>query len=134
MEWYSVDDGLITPVVKNAGGIGLASISNVAKELAIGAREGKLKPADYQGGTFTISNLGMFGIDNFTSIINPPQNGILSVGAGQQKPIVIDGELSIATVMSVTLAMDHRCVDGAIGARFIKAFKEIIEDPISIIL
>lgn len=130
----AVDDGLITPVVKNAGGIGLASISNVAKELAIGAREGKLKPADYQGGTFTISNLGMFGIDNFTSIINPPQNGILSVGAGQQKPIVIDGELSIATVMSVTLAMDHRCVDGAIGARFIKAFKEIIEDPISIIL
>jgi pyruvate dehydrogenase E2 component (dihydrolipoamide acetyltransferase) len=130
----AVNDGLITPVVKNAGGIGLASISNVAKELAIGAREGKLKPADYQGGTFTISNLGMFGIDNFTSIINPPQNGILSVGAGQQKPIVVDGELSIATIMSVTLAMDHRCVDGAIGARFIIAFKEIIEDPISIIL
>jgi pyruvate dehydrogenase E2 component (dihydrolipoamide acetyltransferase) len=130
----AVDDGLITPVVKNACSNGLATISNKAKELVIGAREGKLKPSDYQGGTFTISNLGMFGIDNFTSIINPPQNGILSVGAGQQKPIVVDGELSIATVMSVTLAMDHRCVDGAIGARFIKAFKETIEDPISIIL
>lgn len=130
----AVDDGLITPVVKKACSNGLASISNKAKELVIGAREGKLKPADYLGGTFTISNLGMFGIDNFTSIINPPQNGILSVGAGQQKPIVVDGELSIATVMSVTLAMDHRCVDGAIGARFIKAFKETIEDPISIIL
>lgn len=130
----AVDDGLITPVVKNACSNGLATISNKAKELVIGAREGKLKPADYQGGTFTISNLGMFGIDNFTSIINPPQNGILSVGAGQQKPIVVEGELSIATVMSVTLAMDHRCVDGAIGARFIKAFKETIEDPISIIL
>ena len=130
----AVDDGLITPVVKNACSKGLATISNKAKELVIGAREGKLKPADYQGGTFTISNLGMFGIDNFTSIINPPQNGILSVGAGQQKPIVVEGELSIATVMSVTLAMDHRCVDGAIGARFIKAFKETIEDPISIIL
>jgi pyruvate dehydrogenase E2 component (dihydrolipoamide acetyltransferase) len=130
----AVDDGLITPVVKKACSNGLATISNQAKELVIGARDGKLKPADYQGGTFTISNLGMFGIDNFTSIINPPQNGILSVGAGQQKPVVVDGELSIATVMSVTLAMDHRCVDGAIGARFIKAFKETIEDPISIIL
>lgn len=130
----AVDDGLITPVVKKACSNGLAFISNNAKELVIGAREGRLKPADYQGGTFTISNLGMFGIDNFTSIINPPQNGILSVGAGQPKPVVVNGELSIATVMSVTLAMDHRCVDGAIGARFIKAFKEIIEDPISIIL
>lgn len=130
----AVDDGLITPVVKKACSNGLAFISNQAKELVIGAREGKLKPADYQGGTFTISNLGMFCIDNFTSIINPPQNGILSVGAGQQKPVVVNDELSIATVMSVTLAMDHRCVDGAIGARFIKAFKEIIEDPISIIL
>jgi pyruvate dehydrogenase E2 component (dihydrolipoamide acetyltransferase) len=130
----AVDDGLITPVVKKACSNGLAVISNQAKELVIGARKGKLKPADYQGGTFTISNLGMFGIDNFTSIINPPQNGILSVGAGQQKPVVINGELAIATVMTVTLAMDHRCVDGAIGARFLKAFKEIIEDPISIIL
>jgi pyruvate dehydrogenase E2 component (dihydrolipoamide acetyltransferase) len=130
----AVDDGLITPVVKSACSLGLASISNIAKELVIGAREGQLKPADYQGGTFTISNLGMFGIDNFTSIINPPQNGILSVGAGQKKPVVVDGELSITTVMTVTLAMDHRCVDGAIGARFIKAFKEIIEDPISLML
>lgn len=130
----AIDDGLITPVVKNADSIGLANISNNVKELVINAKEGRLKPAEYQGGTFTISNLGMFGIDNFTSIINPPQNGILSVGAGQKKAIVVDNEITIATMMTVTLAMDHRCVDGAIGARFIKAFKEIIEDPISIIL
>lgn len=130
----AVDDGLITPVIKKACNAGLASISNQAKALVTGAREGKLKPADYQGGTFTISNLGMFGIDNFTSIINPPQNGILSVGVGKKKPIVVDNEIQIATVMTVTLAMDHRCVDGAIGARFISAFKEIIEDPISFIL
>jgi len=130
----AIDDGLITPVLNNACSIGLSTISNQVKELVMGAKEARLKPSQYQGGTFTISNLGMFGIDNFTSIINPPQNGILSVGAGQPKPIVVEGELAIATVMSVTLAMDHRCVDGAIGARFIQAFKQIIEDPISIIL
>lgn len=130
----AVKDGLITPVVKNAGGKGLADIANTSKQLAAAAREGKLQPADYQGGTFTISNLGMFGIKEFTSIINPPQNGILSVGVGEQRPVVKDGELAIATVMSVTLAMDHRCVDGATGARFIQAFKNIIEDPISLML
>ncbi|NQZ07162.1 MAG: pyruvate dehydrogenase complex dihydrolipoamide acetyltransferase [Algicola sp.] len=130
----AVKDGLITPVVKNASGKGLADIANQSKALALAAREGKLQPAQYQGGTFTISNLGMFGIKEFTSIINPPQNGILSVGVGEQRPVVKDGELAIATVMSVTLAMDHRCVDGATGARFIQAFKNIIEDPISLML
>ena len=130
----AVKDGLITPVVRNVNGKGLADISNDAKTLVGAARDGKLKPADYQGGTFTISNLGMFGIKEFTSIINPPQNGILSVGMGEQRAVVKDGELAIATVMSVTLAMDHRCVDGAIGARFIQAFKAVIEDPISLIL
>jgi len=130
----AVEDGLITPVVRKACSNGLATISNNCKELVVAAREGKLKPQDYQGGTFTISNLGMFGIDNFTSIINPPQNGILSVGAGEQRAVVKDGELRIATVMTVTLAMDHRCVDGATGARFIQAFKEIIEDPIPLML
>jgi pyruvate dehydrogenase E2 component (dihydrolipoamide acetyltransferase) len=130
----AVKDGLITPVIKNASGKGLADIANQSKALALAAREGKLQPAQYQGGTFTISNLGMFGIKEFTSIINPPQNGILSVGAGEQRPVVKDGELAIATVMSVTLAMDHRCVDGATGARFIQAFKNIIEDPISLML
>lgn len=130
----AVEDGLITPVVKKACGKGLANIANQSKALAEAARNGTLKPSDYQGGTFTVSNLGMFGIDNFTSIINPPQNGILSVGAGKSRPVVKDGELAIATVMTVTLAMDHRCVDGAVGAAFIKVFKETIEDPISLML
>jgi len=130
----AVDDGLITPVIKNVNGQGLAEISKNSKELVTKARDGKLKPNEYQGGTFTISNLGMFGIKDFTSIINPPQNGILSVGAGEQRAVVKNGELVIATVMTVTLAMDHRCVDGAIGARFIQAFKNVIQDPISLML
>jgi len=130
----AVEDGLITPVLKNVSGQGLAEISNTTKSLVNKARGGELKPADYQGGTFTISNLGMFGIKDFTSIINPPQNGILSVGVGEQRAVVKNGELAIATVMTVTLAMDHRCVDGAIGAKFIKAFKNVIQDPISLML
>lgn len=130
----AVEDGLITPVIKKACSLGLEAISNTAKALVTAARDNKLKPADYQGGTFTLSNLGMFGIDNFTSIINPPQNGILSIGAGKKCPVVKNGELAIATVMTVTLAMDHRCVDGAIGARFIKAFQEAIEDPVLLML
>jgi pyruvate dehydrogenase E2 component (dihydrolipoamide acetyltransferase) len=130
----SVKDGLITPVIKQVNGKGLADIANESKRLATAAREGKLQPAEYQGGTFTLSNLGMFGIKEFTSIINPPQNGILSVGAGEQRPVIKEGELAVATVMSVTLAMDHRCVDGVVGARFIQAFKNTIEDPISLML
>lgn len=130
----AVNDGLITPVLKDVGAMGLSDIASTSKSLATQAREGKLQPAQYQGGTFTISNLGMYGIQSFTSIINPPQNGILSVGAGEQRPVVINGELSVATVMTVTLAMDHRCVDGAIGAQFIQAFKGIIEDPLSLLL
>jgi len=130
----ALEDGLITPVIRNVNGKGLAEVSNEAKSLVEKARQGKLKPADYQGGTFTISNLGMFGIKDFTSIINPPQNGILSVGAGEQRAVVKEGSLAVATVMTVTLAMDHRCVDGLIGARFIQAFKSIIEDPIALML
>lgn len=130
----AIKDGLITPVIKGACQKGLGAISESSKSLVNAAREGKLQPSDYQGGTFTVSNLGMFGIDNFTSIINPPQNGILSVGAGKQIPVVENCEIVIKTMMTVTLAMDHRCVDGAIGAEFITAFKNIIEDPISLML
>lgn len=130
----AVDGGLITPVVRGACGMGLSEIAAETKALAAKARDGKLVPEDYQGGTFTISNLGMHGIKNFTSIINPPQSGILSVGAGEKRPVVKDGELAVATVMTVTLAADHRCVDGAIGSEFLAAFKGLIEAPLTMLL
>ena len=130
----SIDGGLITPIIKDCASKGLATISKEAKELAGRAREGKLKPEEYQGGTFSISNLGMFGVKSFSSIINPPQGGILSVGAGEQRPVVKDGALGIATVMTLSLAVDHRCIDGAAGAAFIKELKGLIEDPIALML
>lgn len=130
----AIDGGLITPIVKDAASKGLATLSNEVKELAGKARDGKLAPEEFQGGTFTISNLGMFGVKGFNSIINPPQGGILSVGAGEQRPVVKDGELAIATVMTLTLAVDHRCIDGATGAAFIKELKSVIENPISLML
>jgi pyruvate dehydrogenase E2 component (dihydrolipoamide acetyltransferase) len=130
----AVEGGLITPIIKDAGAKGLATISAEAKELAGKARDGKLQPQEYQGGTFSISNLGMFGVSSFNSIINSPQGGILSVGAGQQRPIVKDGALSIATVMTITLAVDHRCIDGAAAAAFVKEFKGILEDPLQLML
>ena len=130
----AIEGGLITPVVKDAGGKGLAAISSEVKELARKARDGKLKPEEYQGGTFTISNLGMFGVKSFNSIINPPQGGILSVGAGEQRPVVKDGALAIATVMSLTLAVDHRCIDGAPAAAMMKDLKTILEDPMQLML
>jgi len=130
----AIEGGLITPVIKDAGSKGLATISAEVKELAGKAREGKLQPEEYQGGTFTISNLGMFGVKSFNSIINPPQGGILSVGAGELRPVVRDGALGMATVMSLTLAVDHRCIDGAPAAAFSKELKAIIEDPIQLML
>lgn len=130
----AVEGGLITPIIKDAGGKGLATISAEAKELAGKAREGKLQPQEYQGGTFSISNLGMFGVSSFNSIINAPQGGILSVGAGQQRPVVKDGALSIATVMTITLAVDHRCIDGAAAAAFVKELRGILEDPLQLML
>ena len=130
----AVEGGLITPIIKDAGAKGLATISAEAKELASKARDGKLQPQEYQGGTFSISNLGMFGVSSFNSIINSPQGGILSVGAGQQRPVVKDGALSIATVMTITLAVDHRCIDGAAAAAFVKEFKGILEDPLQLML
>jgi len=125
----AVDGGLITPVIRAAHAKGLADISSETKDLATRARNRKLKPEEYQGGTFTVSNLGMMGIKSFASIINEPQGCILSIGAGEPRPVVNDGVLGIATVMSVTLTCDHRVVDGAVGARFLAAFKAMIENP-----
>jgi pyruvate dehydrogenase E2 component (dihydrolipoamide acetyltransferase) len=127
-------NGLITPVIKDAGAKGLAAISGEMKDLAGRARDGKLKPEEYQGGGFSISNLGMFGVKDFAAIINPPQGCILAVGAGQQRPVVKDGALAVATVMSCTLSVDHRVVDGAVGAQFLAAFKRLVEEPLTMLL
>ena len=130
----AIDGGLITPIIREAENKGLSEISLEMKDLAARARERKLKPEEYQGGTFSISNLGMMGIKSFGSIINPPQGMILSVGAGEQRPVVRDGALAVATVMSVTLSCDHRVVDGAIGAKWLGAFKKLVENPLSMML
>jgi pyruvate dehydrogenase E2 component (dihydrolipoamide acetyltransferase) len=130
----ATDGGLITPIVKDADRKGLGTISSEMKDLAGRAREGKLKPEEFQGGTFSLSNLGMFGIDEFAAIINPPQGCILAIGAGAQKPVVKDGAVAIATIMNATLSVDHRVVDGAVGAEYLAAFKALIQDPISMML
>lgn len=130
----AIDGGLITPVIRKAETKGLAAISDEMKSLADKARNRKLMPEDYAGGTFSISNLGMMGIKSFMSIINEPQGCILSVGAGEQRPVVKNGALAIATVMSVTLTCDHRVVDGAIGSAWLAAFKSLIEEPIGLML
>jgi len=129
----AIDGGLITPIIRKAETKGLAQIATESKDLAKRARERKLKPEEFQGGTFSVSNLGMFGIKQFTSIINEPQGCIMSVGAGEQRPIVKDGQIVPATVMTVTLTCDHRVVDGATGARFLQAFKPLIEDPVAML-
>ena len=126
--------GLITPIIKHADQKGLAAISGEMKTLAAKARDGKLKPEEFQGGGFTISNLGMFGVRDFAAIINPPQGCILAIGAGEQRAVVKDNALAIATVMSCTLSVDHRVVDGAIGAEFLAAFKKLIEEPLTMLL
>jgi pyruvate dehydrogenase E2 component (dihydrolipoamide acetyltransferase) len=130
----SIPDGLITPIVRKADQKGLLTISREMKDLAGRARAGKLKPEEFQGGGFSISNMGMFGVSSFSAIINPPQAGILAVGAGQKRAVVKDGELAIATVMTVTLSVDHRVIDGALAAIWLKAFKGIVEDPLSLML
>ena len=130
----ALEDGLITPIVKSADRKGLATIANETKDLAARARAGKLKLEEFQGGTFSISNLGMFGVRDFAAVINPPQGGILAVGAGEQRPVVKNGALAIATVMSCTLSCDHRAVDGAVGAQFLGAFKKLVEDPLTMLL
>ena len=129
----AIDGGLITPIIKKAETKGLAQIATESKDLAKRARERKLKPEEFQGGTFSVSNLGMFGIKQFTSIINEPQGCIMSVGAGEQRAVVKNGQVVAATVMTVTLTCDHRVVDGATGARFLQAFKPLIEDPVAML-
>jgi pyruvate dehydrogenase E2 component (dihydrolipoamide acetyltransferase) len=130
----AIEGGLVTPVIRNAQNKGLAEIASEMKDLAARARDGKLMPEEYQGGTFSISNLGMFGVKEFAAVINPPQGAILAVGAGAQRAVVKDGALAIAAVMSCTLSVDHRTVDGAIGAEFLAAFKNLIEDPLTMLL
>ncbi|MDJ0387271.1 pyruvate dehydrogenase complex dihydrolipoamide acetyltransferase [Roseomonas sp. E05] len=130
----SIPEGLITPIVRKADQKGLAAISNEMKDLAARARSGKLKLEEFQGGGFSISNMGMYGVTDFAAIINPPQAGILAVSAGQQRPVVKDGALAIATVMTCTLSVDHRVVDGALAAEWIAAFKKVVEDPLSLML
>jgi pyruvate dehydrogenase E2 component (dihydrolipoyllysine-residue acetyltransferase) len=130
----ALDDGLITPIVKQADRKGLAAIASETKDLAARARAGKLKLEEFQGGTFSISNLGMFGVRDFAAVINPPQGGILAVGAGEKRPVVKDGALAVATVMSCTLSCDHRAVDGAVGAQFLAAYKKLVEDPLTMLL
>jgi pyruvate dehydrogenase E2 component (dihydrolipoamide acetyltransferase) len=127
-------NGLITPIVKQADTKSLRQIAAEMKDLAGRARDGKLKPQEYQGGTFSISNLGMFGIREFAAVINPPQSCILAVGNGEQRAVVEDGALKVATVMTVTLSVDHRAVDGALGAEYLAAFKVLIEDPYSLLI
>jgi len=131
----SIPDGLITPIIRQADAKGLATISREMKDLAGRARSGKLKPEEFQGGGFSISNMGMFGVSAFTAIINPPQAAILAVAAGRKRPIVNkDGELAVATVMTCTLSVDHRVADGALGATWMRTFKQVVEDPLSLLL
>ena len=140
--WHTVDisvavaieGGLITPIIRGAEGKGLKAISSEMKDLAERARIGKLAPEEYQGGTFSISNLGMFGIKEFSAVINPPQGAILAVGAGEPRPVVVDGALAVGTVMTCTLSVDHRVVDGAVGAAFMQVFKGLIEEPLKMLL
>ena len=130
----ALEGGLVTPVIPAAQDKGLAEISQISKQLASQAREGTLPPEAYAGGSFTISNLGMYGIREFAAVINPPQGAILAVGAGEQRAVVKNGELAIATVMSVTLSADHRVVDGALGAQWMQVFKGFIENPVTMLL
>ena len=130
----AIPDGLITPIIRKADQKGLSTISREMKDLAGRARSGKLKPEEFQGGGFSISNMGMFGVTEFAAIINPPQAAILAVAAGQKRPVVKNDSLAIATVMTCTLSVDHRVVDGALGARWLREFKRIVEDPLSLLL
>ena len=130
----AIEGGLFTPVLQDADMKSLSALSAQMKDMASRARERKLAPSEYQGGSFAISNLGMFGVDNFDAIVNPPHAGILAVGAGTKKPVVgADGELKVATVMSVTMSVDHRVIDGAVGANLLKAIVENLENPVAML-
>ncbi|WP_163576837.1 pyruvate dehydrogenase complex dihydrolipoamide acetyltransferase [Halomonas faecis] len=126
--------GLVTPVVREADRKGLAALSGEIRELAHRARDGKLAPADYQGGGFTISNLGMYGVREFAAIVNPPQAAILAVGAVEKRPVVRNDQLAVGSLMTLTLSADHRVVDGAVGARFLAELKALLEDPLELLV
>ena len=126
--------GLITPIIRNAETKSLSAISNEMKDLASRARARKLKPQEYQGGGSSVSNLGMYGIKDFTAVINPPQSTILAVGAGEERAVVRNGKIEAAQIMSVTMSCDHRAVDGALGAQLIGAFKALIENPVMMLV
>jgi pyruvate dehydrogenase E2 component (dihydrolipoamide acetyltransferase) len=129
----SVPTGLITPIITDAANKSLSKISTEVGELAARAKEGKLQPHEYQGGTASISNMGMMGIKQFDAVINPPQGMILAVGAGEKRPYIVNDALAIATVMSATGSFDHRAIDGADGAMFMKVFKELVEKPLGLV-
>ena len=129
----AIPGGLITPIIKDAGSKSIGTIAAEAKDLAQRAKDGKLQPAEYQGGTASISNMGMFGIKQFTAVINPPQAMIMAIGAGEKRPYIVDDALATATVMSVTGSFDHRAIDGAVGARLMQAFKRLVENPLGLL-
>jgi pyruvate dehydrogenase E2 component (dihydrolipoamide acetyltransferase) len=129
----SIPGGLITPIVTDAGSKSISAIASEIKELAARAKEGKLQPHEYQGGTASLSNMGMFGISKFDAVINPPQAMIMAIGAGEQRPWIVDGTLGIATVMAATGSFDHRAIDGADGAQLMQAFKNLIENPLGLV-
>jgi pyruvate dehydrogenase E2 component (dihydrolipoamide acetyltransferase) len=129
----AIEDGLITPVIFDADRKRMSEISRESRELAKRARERKLKPEEYSGSTFSVSNLGMFGIDQFTAIINPPEVGILAIGALEEKPVVVDGAITTRKRMRVTMSCDHRVVDGALGARFLQTLRRLIENPLMLV-
>jgi pyruvate dehydrogenase E2 component (dihydrolipoamide acetyltransferase) len=130
----AIPDGLITPIVRNANAKGIAQIAAEVKELAGRARDKKLKPEEFTGGTFSISNLGMFGIEEFTAIINPPEAGILAIGKSEPKPVVRDGEIVVRNIMRITMSCDHRVIDGATGAQFLKTLKQMLENPMLMLM
>lgn len=130
----SIPEGLITPIIRNADQKSLREISREAKDLAKRARAGKLKPEEFQGGTFSISNMGMFGVRDFAAIINPPQAGILAIASGEKRAVVRGDQLAIATVMTATLSVDHRAVDGALGAQWLNALRDIVQNPYTLVV
>ncbi|KXV58646.1 branched-chain alpha-keto acid dehydrogenase subunit E2 [Acetobacter senegalensis] len=130
----SIPDGLITPIVRQADKKSLKQISQETKDLVKRARAGKLKPEEFQGGTFSISNMGMYGVKDFSAIINPPQAAILAIAAGRKQPVVKGSELAIATVMTVTLSVDHRVVDGSVAAEWLSAFRSVVESPLTLVI
>ncbi len=129
----AVDDGLITPVIADADRKGLRQLADESRDLATRARARKLTPAEYTGATFSVSNLGMFGIDQFTAIINPPETAILAIGAAEAKPVAVDGQVTVRRRMRVTMSCDHRAIDGATGAKFLQTVRQLIENPLLLV-